>query len=152
MSDISTLYDGLHARINAVLPNHLRLSDPYQFQKCTTSEYRQGYGVRIGPGRNTGEQLSCDLIMERQMTVVLTRISQGRETASAVKAVAEKQLMEDLFLIVKDVESDVTIETVLAAISANFDGDNGIEFVKAERDDILKVEATFTFKYREDLN
>jgi len=151
VSDATILYDAVHARINAVLPSHKRLSDPYKFTKNTDSEKRQGYGVRVGPGRNPNQSISCFVVLDQTMTIVLTRLSEGREMDAAKKAVAEKQLLEDLFLIVKDFESSPTLGTT-QVVSSNFDGHAGIEFIGTERDDVLKLEADFTFKYTENLN
>ena len=68
MSKISTLYDGFVTRIEAVLPSHKRLSDPYLFIKNTDSEKRQGWGVTIGSGDNPNQQLSCDIILNQDLT------------------------------------------------------------------------------------
>jgi hypothetical protein len=152
MSDISTLYDAVHSRIQTILPTHKRLSDPYLFTKNTDSEKRKGYGVRIGSGEKINpNQLSCDLILRQTMIVVLTRMVQGRETDSDKKAETEKQLLEDLFLIVKDFETE-GMTSIPPAISADFISHNGIEFVGTGSDAIMKVETTFEFRYRENLN
>lgn len=152
MSKITTLYDDFIARIVAVLPNHLRLSDPYLFQKNTDSEKRQGFGLRFGPGNHTGNNLSCDILLQQEFTLVLTRISQGRELESAKKAEAEKQLMEDLFLVISDVENSPQLSDPQVVVFGAYVSHGGIEFIQGDRDDLLKVEAQFSFRYRQDLN
>jgi hypothetical protein len=152
MSKITTLYDTFIGRVEAVLPNHLRLSDPYLFEKNTDSEKRQGYGVRISSGEHTGNNVSCDIILRQEFTLVLTRISQGRELAAAKKVEAEKQLLEDLFLVIKDIEGDSDMSMPTVVVSGAYVSHNGIEFITGQRDDLLKIEASFSFRYREDFN
>ena len=151
MSKISTVYDAHIARLVALLPNHKRLSDPYGLIKNTDSAKRKGYGLRIGAGENTGTSLSCDIILRREFTIVLTRVVTGRETDSDKKAIAEKTIMEDLFLVLNDFESEPTLGSS-AVIDSSFVSDGGVEFIETERDDYLLVLATFSVRYREDLN
>lgn len=152
MSKITTVYDNFLTRVAAVLPSHQKLSDPYQFKKNTDSEKRQGYGLRVGPGVNTFAQLSCDLILQQDISLVISRISQGRETDRAVKANAEKQLLEDLFLVIQDVESTPTLGNASTVIGCDYLDHGGIQFYYTERDDILYIEANFKLKYKEDFN
>jgi hypothetical protein len=151
MSKISTVYDSFLARVVAVLPNHRKLSDPYQFKKNTDSEKRQGFGLKVGPGLNTFAQLSCNMILQRDMSLVISRISQGRETDRDKKAEAEKQLLEDLFLVIQDVESSPTLGSA-SVIGCDYLDDGGIQFYYTERDDVLYIEANFKLKYVEDFN
>lgn len=151
MSKITGVYDAFVARVKALLPNHLQLSDPYNFLKNTASEYRQGFGVRVGPGENTGEILSCNLILRQNFDLVITRLVTARETERDNKAVIEKSLLEDLFLIINDTESEPTLASS-SVLGADFVSHSGIEFVKGDRDDILSIIASFRIRYRENLD
>ena len=151
MSDITTVYDAFVSRVSTVLPDHLRLSDPYLMQKNAVRSLRKAYGFRIGPGSNTGQSLSCDLVLSRDIILVLTRLVTGRETDIDKKADVEKTLMEDLFLIISDVESNPSLNSS-AVLATDYVSDGGVEFVKGERDDFLMSISTFRIRYRENLN
>lgn len=152
MSKITQVYDAFVARVVAVLPSHLRLSDPYLFLKNTDAEKRQGYGVRVGPGEHTGNNVSCDIILRQEIVLVLTRIMYAHETESTVKADVEKLLLEDLFLVISDVESNPSLQIPNIVLSSAYQSHGGIEFLGNDRDGILKIEAIFRLRYREDLN
>lgn len=152
MSKISTLYDAFISRIEAKLPNHKRLSDVYLFLKNTDSAKRQGYGVRFNGGEHTGNNVSCDIILRQSFTLVITRLVKARELESERKAETEKQLLEDLFLVIMDVENDPNLGDPVNILSGAYVSHGGIEFVQGERDDLMKIEAEFSFRYRQDLN
>lgn len=152
MSKITSLYDYFVDRIEMVLPNHKRLSDPYLFIRNTESEKRQGWGLTITSGENTFTQISCDLILSQTFQVILTRQVQGRELESDKKTQAEKQLLEDLFLIIQDVESSPTLGYPATVIDGAYQSHGGIEFIPSEKDEFVKITASFRFRYREDFN
>lgn len=152
MSKISTLYDAFQTRIQAVLTSHLRLSDPYLLVKNTESEKRKGYGVRFAVGEHTGNNLSCDIILRQDFVLVITRIVEARELDEASKAATAKQLMEDLFLVVQDVEKEPCLGDSVTVLSGAYVSHGGIEFVDSDRDAWMRVEANFSFRYRQDVN
>lgn len=152
MSKITTLYDQFVSRLVSLLPQHKKLSDPYLFEKNTDSEKRQGFGIRTGPGNNPQLQVSCNIILDQEITLVLTRLTKAHETERDKKAATEKALLEDLFLVIRDVEAQPSLGIPATVIGGAYQSHGGIEFVQAERDDYLKIEATFTFRYVEDFN
>lgn len=152
MSKISSLYDYFVARVVAVLPSHKRMPDPYLMIKNTESDKRMGFGVKFGPGEHTGNNLSCDIILRQQFSLILTRVVQAKELQGSQKAVTEKQLMEDLFLVIKDVEAEPGLQHPEVVLHGAYLSHGGIEFVEGDRDNWMKVEAQFTFRYRQDLN
>lgn len=152
MSKITSLYDYFVTRIEAVLPSHKRLSDPYLFVRNTESEKRQGWGLTVLNGENTFTQISCDIVLSQSFQVILTRQVQGRELDTEKKVNAEKQLLEDLFLIIQDVESNPTLSQPATIIDGAYLAHGGIEFLPSERDEFVKLTASFRFRYREDFN
>lgn len=150
MSDITSVYNALTSKVQTLLPNHLRLSDPYRFLKNTDSEKRQGWGVKILAGENTQQSTSCGVIVRQEMSVVLTRLVSANETASTAKGLVEVLLLEDFKTVWHGIESDVQLSSPDIIDSAFLDH-GGVEFVAAQRDDILKIEGRFSFRYREAL-
>lgn len=151
-SKISTLYDDFVARITAVLPSHIRMSDAYLLVKNTDSEKRQGFGVKIGSGSHTGNNLSCDIILEQSLTLILSRIVTAQEIDGSGKAGTEKQLLEDLFLVIQDVEKECTLQDPTIVIYGAYVSHSGIQFIEGTQDNWMRIEANFSFRYKQDLN
>jgi hypothetical protein len=151
LSKITTLYDAFITRIAAVLTGHLRLSDPYLFLKNTDSEKRKGYGVRIASGNHTGNNVSCDIILQQELVLVISRQTQATSLEGSGKASTDKQLMEDLFLVIADIEKEPVMGQPTVVLSGEYVSHGGIEFLDVG-DEYRKVEATFSFRYRQDLN
>lgn len=151
MSVITTVRQALIDRVDALLPNHQRMSDPYFLAKNTDSEYRQGWGIKMGQGVNTKRQISCHLILQKTFEIVLTRIVTGREMDHTQKELAEIALHEDLFLLIKDFESSPALGSNVV-VGCDFENDSGVQFPKPNRDDILSLTAAFSVLYQENLN
>lgn len=149
MSKVSTVYDAMITRITALLPNHARLGNPYAPASNASLFLKQGYGVKIGPARDTNRIISNQKIIAREYTVVVTRKFLALENAPETKATTEKQLLEDAYLLVKDFETNTTINET--AVMTSYTSDGGIEFIDKEKDHFLIVETVFTVEYLENL-
>jgi len=152
MSIISNLYDQVVTRVETVLPNHKRLADPYFLEKNTDAAKRKGFGIKIGPGLNTEEQLSCDIIMSQTISIIVARMSTGRELEIEKKADTEKLLLEDFWSIIQDFETDPPLGDSQIIIASSFNGHNGIESIRGAKDNFLFLEGSFNFRFRKDLN
>lgn len=150
MSDISTVYDAIITRVEAVLTSHKRLSNPYKPDENSEKVLNKGYGVRFGPGVNTNRQFN-KLSVERTFGIVLTRRVYATEQAASKKASTEKSLFEDQKLILEDIEGDPTLGTSVV-VKAAYTEDSGLEFVFVEKDNFLSLESIITVEYFEDIS
>jgi hypothetical protein len=152
VSNISDAFDALKARLAAVFPDHTELTNPYQVDHNSDLILAQGYGIAIGPAVNTERNLSCKLSVGRTIIIVLTRSYFATETQIALRETGTKLLLEDQFLIIKDLEKDPTAGNSTAIAKLGYQSDSGILPVKADADNFLKLESTFNIEYFEDLN
>lgn len=151
VSKFNDIFDYFVDYVQAKLPNHLLMSDPYNLVKNTASEYRQGFGFRFRAGSNTGNLISCQALLSQSVELIVCRISQSHDTEGEKKYDVQKQLIDDSATIWLDALANPSLGSSLI-VSCEFLGNNGVEFIKAERDDLVFMNSTYTFKYRESLN
>lgn len=149
MSQISSVYDAMNSRIASVLTSHLRLNNPYAIEKNPTLLLKLGYGVVIGPGTNNPKQLSNQLAINREMRVIISRKFYALPNKPADRATAEKLLLEDQFLVIKDFERNTTLNETAAV--TNYETDGGLQFVNESNEDFLYIDTTFSVIYFENL-
>jgi hypothetical protein len=142
MSNVSDCYDAFVARIEAVLPNHTRLSNPYEIEQNIEPLMIQGWGLGMGASTNTNRELSCRVSIRRQFSLVLTRKFYALEADAESKASTEKELLEDQLLVIKDLCSNSDLSGLIGVV--DFESDGGIEQVYGEKDQFLALRSTFT--------
>lgn len=152
MSNISDAYTALKTRMQAVFPDHRRLSNPYEPAQNNERDLIKGWGMRLEGGSNPQLTQSCLMSVSRSITVILTRKFYSLELIRGGKEDAELELLEDHFLLLQDVEGDPTLNESDAVSQFDYISDGGIEFVFGDKDNFLKIESTFNLIYFENLN
>jgi hypothetical protein len=147
MSNFSSLYDAIVLRLETVLPNHMRLTNPYNVDQNPEGLLRQGWGLGLGSGSNTNRELSCRISIQRDFNIVLSRKFYAKESDVQNKADVEKQLFEDLILIVRDFCDNSALPGALGIV--NYSSDGGIEQVFGEKDNYLVLRTVFTVEHLE---
>jgi len=150
MSDISTIIDNMRTRVAAVFPTHKKLPNNRQIEENDTLFLSKGYAVAIGPGANTRRLLSCKLSVNRAAIITITRAHFGVDRDTVVRDTLEKNLLEDQFLLIKDLEKDPSLDGFVAKI--NYSTDNGIEEVFVEQGHFLMIQTVYEFEYFENLS
>lgn len=147
MTEISTIYDGLVTRLAALLPNHKRLTDPYNLDNNSTTFLNQGWGLAVGQGENTERQVSCQSSVRRTFQVPITRHYAATAHAVTAKATVEKLLLEDLQIIYDDAqENGLNVANLTLAVT-----DDGITEVFAEESPYLSVTVIVSVEYLRNL-
>ena len=149
MSKISTILDNLRTRVSTVLPTHKQLPFNREIEENDTLFLSKGYAIAVGPGSNTNRNLSCRLSIARTAIITVTRAHFGVDRDITVRNTLEKDLLEDQFLIIDDLEKDPSLESVVAQIK--YESDNGIEEVFVDTGHFLKIETVYSFEYLETL-
>lgn len=145
MSGISTAHSTIVTRLGSVLTGYTRIPNPYQVEFNPEPLLKKGYGVKVGPAINTNLQIA-DLTLGRDFTVVLSRKVDAHEHDAAARGTAEKSLMEDLLLVIKDLVTNSGLNGDSVVTSTNYQGDSGISFVG---EGIIYTEAEFRVDYFE---
>lgn len=152
MSRASTAFDAFKARVVAVLPNHSELSNPYSLEQNLETAMRQGFGIQILPAENPKRNLSCKLSVRRGMALVLTRKFYASELNRAAKESVEKQLLEDQYLVIKDLEADPTLGVSSVVTRSEWQSDGGIQFVFTDDKPFYSLITNFELEYLEDIS
>lgn len=159
MTAISTAYDALVSQLEETFPDHTELINPYFPEENDDLTYTSAYGVSFVDGENTQREFSCNYTIRRNFSVTLTRkIFKGdlNRNSSSVeeRRNTEKQLFEDLHLLIKSVETNVTLN----AGSGNdiawclYRADSGLEPIRVGNFNFIMVKAIFEIEYFEKLN
>ena len=138
MSDISTVYDAIVTRMGTLLPNHKRITDPYDIEKNNEQFLNQGWGLALGPSFNGELFLSQKLTYQRNFVITITRKAYSREFDVESKATTEKLLMEDIFTVTSDFTVNSTLST--ATNHVTYLGDSGIQKIFTDKDQYLMTQ------------
>lgn len=150
MSAVSTMFDNLKTRVVAVLGAEFAdLPDAYDIEENPALLLKKGFAIGFGPGLNTKRTQSRLMSISRQMVITVTRALDATELDSSGKQATAKQLLEDLKLVMADLETNQTLNNGLTI--AGFENDGGIESVKAEGENFLMIQGTFSVEYFENL-
>jgi hypothetical protein len=149
MSKISTIADNIRTRVTTILPTHKILPNNRIIEENDTLYLSKGQAVSLGPGLNTNRLTGCKLSIQRTATVTITRAHFGVDRDTAVRNTLEKDLLEDQFLIIQDLEKDPDLDGTTARMV--FLADNGIEEIFVEQGHFLMIQTTFEFEYLENL-
>lgn len=152
MSQISTAYDNFLTRIDAVLTSDngwIKLPHAYNIEKNPEIMLKQGYAVSIGAGQNTRRLQSNIVSISREFAVTITRTIDSLDLEVTGRQSVEKQLFEDLKLLIADIETNTSLNA--GEIFCGYTGDSGIEYVDGDTAEFAQVRATFSIEYFETL-
>jgi len=153
MSIITAGSDALLARLAALFPEgdgwHW-LPNAYKPEENPELLLRQGYGLALGPGENTQRLVNCKFSVNRSITVVLTRKYDALENDATAKFATEKQLFEDQYRLINDLEQDVSVNGT--TMYTRWESDGGIEYVEGDTDRFLMVRTEIALEYLEEFN
>jgi len=144
MSQITTSFDLFHAKVSTLLPQgsgYFELSNPYELVDNSNLFLRKGWGIAIGPGRNTNRELCGKITVERTIRVILTRALEALEQDPTTKNNVIKALMEDAFTILQDFERSYRLDD--DEFNCRFESDGGIQSLAVDNYSYLTLEMIF---------
>jgi len=154
MSKISTGLDAIKTRLGIILPDHIQLSNPYDVEENTDRALNLGWGLGVGSGLNSERHLSCKLSIRRQIIIPITRRIIASELGTTRKETSEKNLLEDQFLVIDDLEKDPTVNNSNVISSMKYVSDGGIIGIArgdGKNDAWRFIRSIFQIEYFEDL-
>jgi hypothetical protein len=150
---ITTAYDNLVSRVAAVLTSGngwLQIPNGWDVPSNAKGFLRQGYGLAIGAGVNAKLQLSLKLSVERKFTLSIAREVFKTDGDADGYATVAKQLFEDLKLVIKDFETNTTLNG--GQIFCSYVSDTGIQPIESQDFSGMFVQSDFSVILIEDLN
>lgn len=150
MSQITTIYDNIHAAMSALFPSKLEMSDPVVIENNDGATLDDGYGIAISSGVNTNRQLCDSYSVERTFTITLSKLNPGTHKSITIYDNTSKALLEELHLLIQNINSNVAIRNSVSVIDWLSDG--GIERFSGDSKQFLIIRATFKLEYFESLS
>jgi hypothetical protein len=148
-SKITALRDALKTLVETTLTGYRQIPNPYETEKTANVILKKGYGLAFGPASNTERLLSCQLSVEREIVLVLTRQVSSTEHDTDRREDIEQAILEDQFLVIQALEADSSLGGNVSR--AAFLSDNGLEYVAIENSRYFVLQSSFVFEYFEDL-
>lgn len=149
MTKITNIREELESIIAASVAGYKQIPNPYEIEKTSNVILKKGFAIAFGPGTNTERLLSCQLSIDREIAIVLTRQVSSTEHDTNRRESIEKDILEDQFLIIRAIERDPSLNN--KAARARYVGDNGLEFLSLENSRYFVLQSNFAFEYFEDL-
>lgn len=149
MSKITTIFDKLVSDTGTILSTYRHLPDGIDIEKNANTALIKGYAIAMGPASPGPEQYGCAVqLFERQFTIAITNMYNMRTDATS-RDVAEKAIMEDLYLVTKALIKNPS----LGGISSNvqFVADSGTEYLNQDTQEFLYADLTINVWYEEAL-
>jgi hypothetical protein len=149
-SKVTTAYDNFVARVDAVLTSGngwIKLPHAYNIEKNPEIYLKQGYAIGIGQGANTKRVQSNTISISREFILTIVRTSDTLDLEVTGRQTVEKQLFEDLKLVIADIEGNSTLNS--GQILCGYVGDAGIEYVDTENSEFNLIKANFLIEYFE---
>lgn len=148
MSAVTDIYDAIVNKVTTVLPDYIRLPNPYDIEANTFLHLRNGFGIEIGPGVNTERYVTCKLsTWERTYTIILVKQVVTTQNNTAVRVVIEKDILDDNDVLFKAFESDHSLGgTVIKTVVQS---DSGIAFLDVDRQKFLAMSIILTVEYQQ---
>lgn len=149
---ISKIYDHILAQCALSLKEHQELEEPNDLFENAPERLQRGYGINIGPGRNTNRCIDTTRYYhERDFTILIVRDSVALDSDKETRKLKWKSLLEDLHLVLKNLSRNTTIVngTEVIAFKLAYVDDSG------PRDTVIKgqaynfIELTVTVEYHE---
>jgi hypothetical protein len=144
-TEITTIYDTLVTRVSTLLSGHKRISNPYALGQNNDQILEKGWGISVGPAVNTNRLVGGKVSVSREFGVHITRKFFARELDAVKKASTEKDLLEDLELVIDDIEQNSTLSG--GNYLTKYLSDSGIVQVRDDNDSILSISLLLTVEY-----
>jgi hypothetical protein len=145
-TEVTSIYDALVTVIGTtLLPNHKRLSNPYDLAQNNDQILERGWGLAVRAGTNTNRQIGAKLSVSRDFDISLTRKFFAREFDAVKKASTEKDLLEDMQLIIDNMEENSALDGGTYVVK--YIGDSGIFNVRDSQDNFLAITVNVNIEY-----
>lgn len=143
MPGITTVYDNIATQVAALLPNHIRLPNPYDIEANSDDFLKQGWGMRISDGFNTQRFVTKQYSQLIGFQVTVTRQAYFSPTASDRYDTVYKEILGDIDLLIKSAHRNhLESDTLVTATRMQ-----GIDPVSTETESYWAATLTFDVEY-----
>jgi hypothetical protein len=139
---VSDLYDGLVTILSTTFasPTYKELVNPYVPElNNDTLALARGYGFFIGP-KSVVPKLGRHEGFNAEITVVQTIAQRGTERDTIIRRTAEKNLLEDQYLLIDYFRQNTA--PIAKVWDISYESDNGLEFVYTDKQNYVMIRTT----------
>lgn len=129
MTAISSAYDAIKSQLATSFPTATLIPNPLLIESASSLLLANGYGIILGPGTNPQTELSCQIRLNREFAIVLTKQITTTEHNDASIATIEKQIFEDQLTLITAFDRNSLSGTVS---DIHFVSDNGLELLATD--------------------
>lgn len=144
---ISEIYQNLLQAIQEAFPAHKRLENVDDLELNKAPLLRLGWGLKIGPGRDSKRDLCPAYTQFRDFTVILVREGAAKDSDMVRREQAKVDLLEDLHLLRKALDPDQNLSGT--AISVTYQDDGGPQDIEADGKWYVALEAQVSIEYKQ---
>ena len=148
MSKVTTIKNYLDTLVSGAVTGYFQLPDNLATEDNTNTYLEKGFAVSYGPAVNDSQNFcQGEILISRSYDVRLTNIYVPNNNET-YRGSLESALMEDLFLILTAIQSDVLLGG--NAFDSIPEGDTGIQYLVDEaQEQIITTALTLNVRYRE---
>lgn len=150
MGKILTIYDKIVDVLEAELPAHTRMPNPYEVSANTYLHLNNGFGVGVGSGQDTQRYVGCLVTWEQSYSIILVRRVVTTQNNTTAREVIEKDILADWDILRKAFYLENTLSG--NAIKTTVLSHGGINFIDGDRLKFLALEMQLVVEYQEDPN
>lgn len=150
MSKISLIHDAIYTLLGTTLfPTKLELSDALILDNNPDLVKSNGYGASFEEATNTERFTSCQFSIARNVNIVLTKEVYASQSDNSAFKVAEKELLEDQYALLNEMEKNDTIDSLV--INRKYLNDSGLQRLLDSDGykQFLVINTTFEIEYTE---
>lgn len=148
MSAISDVYDAMITILDTTFPSstYRQLVNPNIPELCDTMALNRGYGFYVGP-KSVRQKLGNADGFDISLFVIQTIVVRGTDRDITIRQTAEKNLLEDQYLLTNYFRENTSIANKIWDI--NFASDGGIEAIFTDKQNYLMIQTTLRGIYSE---
>lgn len=150
MGKILTIYDKIVDVLEAQLPSHTRMPNPYEVNANTYLHLNNGFGVGIGAGQDTERYVGCLVTWEQSYSIILVRRVVTTQNNTTARETIEKDILADWDVLRKAFYLDNSLSG--NAIKTTVVSHGGVNFIDGDRLKFLALEMQLVVEYQEDPN
>lgn len=146
---ITALYDGMVTIVGGLFtaPTYKELVNPYIPEFNDSLSLARGYGFVIGAGDAQPQNLGRYEAISRTIEVTQTIVNRGTERDATIRRTAEKNLLEDQYLLVDYFRQNTA--PIAKVWNIAYQSDGGLEFVLADNQNYIMIKTTLRATYSE---
>lgn len=143
MSDVSTVYDAIITKVNALFPNKTRIHNPYELSDNAEIVMKDAWGLKTNAAERVDIEF-CNLSISREYSFIFIRQFPTVGAAKDAFDSITKSLLEDQQTFLNNIFSptELGVQSIVDEIRINTIG--GIESTTTDQKKYLSLETTFT--------